>query len=159
MPCTVLARIILLPSAALALVVGGCSQQEPTAPDPAPQEQVSIILGGVDLTQPIRALGTEPFWGVDVTADALVYSGVDRPEQRGAHSGPVIQGTTATWTTTTDQGQALELTLIDTDCSDGMSDRNYPLTARLIVGGETLNGCAALTSAVMNAGESDDLSA
>ena len=45
-------------------------------------------------------------------------------------------------------------TLIATECSDGMSDRIYPLTARVVIGEETLQGCAASTAAIMGAGES-----
>ncbi len=54
----------------------------------------------------------------------------------------MVQGTTAVFTVTTDKNNALVVTLIDTDCSDGMSDRLYPLTAKVEIGGETLSGCA-----------------
>jgi uncharacterized membrane protein len=144
-------RLILCSLAVLALAA--CSPEtdtpDPTEPPPAPVE-----LGGVDLTQPLRALGTEPFWGVDITAETLVYSGVDRPEQTARHDGPEVQGTVATWSGILADGGRLDLTLMATECSDGMSDRTYPLTARLVVGDETLNGCAATVSAIMNSGES-----
>ncbi len=52
-----------------------------------------------------------------------------------------MTGTTAVYSGTTDSGQTLVLTLIATECSDGMSDRLYPLTARVELGEETLNGC------------------
>ena len=35
-----------------------------------------------------------------------------------------------------------------------MSDRTYPLTARVEIGADTLTGCAASVSAIMSAGES-----
>jgi uncharacterized membrane protein len=35
-----------------------------------------------------------------------------------------------------------------------MSDRLYPLTARVRIGEETLTGCAASVAAIMSAGES-----
>ena len=41
------------------------------------------------------------------------------------------------------------MTLIATECSDGMSDRVYPLTARVEIGDDTLTGCAASKSAIM----------
>ena len=44
--------------------------------------------------------------------------------------------------------------LIATECSDGMSDRTYPLTAKVEIGDETLTGCAAATAAIERAGES-----
>ena len=143
-------RLILSSLAVLALAA--CSS-ETEAPAPA-EPPAPVELGGVNLDQPLRALGTEPFWGVDVTANELLYSGVDRPERRATHDGPEVMGTVATWQGTTPDGGAMTLTLMATECSDGMSDRTYPLTARLQVGDETLNGCAATVSAIMSAGES-----
>ena len=54
----------------------------------------------------------------------------------------------------TADGQPISVTLIATECSDGMSDRTYPLTALVEVGERTLTGCAASTAAIMSAGES-----
>ena len=60
----------------------------------------------------------------------------------------------AVWTTETEARTPLILTLMATDCSDGMSDRTYPLTAKVEIGDETLTGCAAATAAIERAGES-----
>ena len=137
---------IILPAVFLPLaLVAACSEPAEKAPPP-PAVVPAAMLGGVDLNAPMRALGTEPFWGVDFTADSLVYSGVDRPEQRASKPEPVIQGTTAVYTAATQGGTVLVVTLIATECSDGMSDRTYPLTARVEIGPETLNGCAASTA-------------
>ena len=143
--------LIIVAAAALALVA--CSQgAEPAAPpastDPAP------LLAGVDLTRPLRALGNEPFWAVEFTGGEMIYSGVDRPEQRAPQPAPVLQGTVATWSTTTSAGAPLKVTLSATECSDGMSDRTYPLTSIVEIAGETLTGCAASSAALANAGES-----
>jgi uncharacterized membrane protein len=125
-------RLILL-AAPLALLVlgamGACSQgttEKSEAPADAP---TPASLGGVDLNQPLRANGTEPFWSVDITQDAMVYTGIDREEQRAGNPQPVVQGTTAVYTGATADGTAMVVTLIATECSDGMSDRIYPLTA------------------------------
>lgn len=144
-------RLIL---SALAVVALAACSPEAEAPPPVEPAAPGLELGGIPLDQPLRALGTEPFWGVDVTADALVYSGVDRPEQRVPHDGVDLMGTVATWRGTATDGTPMTLTLMVTECSDGMSDRTYPLTARLVVGRETLNGCAATVSAIMSVGES-----
>ena len=135
----------MLPAAAV-LALAACSEPTPVpeAPPPAP----TAVLAGVQLDQPVRVLGTEPFWGVDITPGGLSYSGVDRPEQTAPNPGPTVQGTTATWSATTSAGAPLEILLIATECSDGMSDRTYPLTARVQIAGETLNGCAIQTSAL-----------
>lgn len=123
--------------------LGACADGGTGPDDGAPEPAEPVVLGGVDLNQPLRALGTEPFWAVSIDASGLAYSGVDRPEQRAANPGPQVQGSAAQWNVRTDQDQPLIVTLIDTECSDGMSDRTYPLTARVEIGEETLNGCAA----------------
>ena len=106
----------------------------------------AVELSGVDLNGDISVLGTEPFWAVGFEGPAMNYSGLDRPEQRAPRPAPVVTETTATWTTTTEAGNALVVTLSDADCSDGMSDRSYPLEAVVQIGDETLHGCAASTA-------------
>ena len=140
---------------ALTLVaLTACSPAEaPEAPEPEPAP-APAVLAGVDLTAPLRALGTEPFWAVELTGSELVYTGVDRPEQRAPQGKPVIQGTMATWEAVTGTGTPISVTLTATECSDGMSDRTYPLTAMVKVGEETLMGCGASAAALANAGES-----
>jgi uncharacterized membrane protein len=133
----------ILFAASLALVAAACSQgttEKTEAPADAP---TPISLGGVDLSQPLRANGAEPFWSVDISKDAMVYTGVDREEQRAGNPQPVVQGTTAVYTGATDDGEAMVVTLIATECSDGMSDRIYPLTAKVELGEVSLTGCAA----------------
>lgn len=141
--------------AALALLaLAACSPaEEPVQPE-APAEQPAPVLGGVDLGQPVRALGTEPFWSVELTGTELVYTSPDSPEQRARQPNPVAQGTTATYEAETADGTDLRVTLIATECSDGMSDRTYPLTAMVKLGDQELTGCAASTAAVMSVGES-----
>lgn len=125
------------------LGLAACDRETASAPPPAPAPEPSHVLGGVDLDQPVKALGNEPFWNVQLDGKTMIYGGLDRPEQRAPQSAPHIQGTTATFTGETSAGKALEVTLIATECSDGMSDRTYPLVARVKVADETLTGCAA----------------
>lgn len=140
--------------AALAvLVLAACSPAEEPAPPPE-EPQPAPVLGGVDLAQPVRALGTEPFWSVELTGTEMVYAAPDTPEQRAPQPNPVVQGTTASYEAETADGTTLSVTLITTECSDGMSDRTYPLTAMVKVGDQDLTGCAASTAAVMSVGES-----
>ncbi|HEV2082199.1 MAG TPA: hypothetical protein VGR32_07060 [Brevundimonas sp.] len=149
-------RLILLSSAVLTLAACG-EPAPPSEPDPAPQP--APVLGGVDLGQPVRALGTEPFWGVDIGPDGIAYEGVDRPREVAPRGEVELMGTMAVFTGQTDKGRAITVTLIDTDCSDGMSDRLYPLTARVEIGEETLQGCAAARDAIMTAPESGPVAA
>lgn len=149
-------RLSILTALAAAAVLAACSPgaEAPQPPEAEAPAAAPPTLAGVDLTQPIRALGTEPFWAVELTGSELVYSGVDRPEQRAPQGQPKLQGTMAIWEGTTGAGNPLSVTLTATDCSDGMSDRTYPLTAMVRIGDETLMGCAATVSAIMSTGES-----
>lgn len=141
-----------------ALALAACSPEPATTPEAdATAAEPAPVLGGVDLGQPLRALGTEPFWAVDLTGTELIYAGVDRPEQRAPQPQPVVQGTTVTYKATTASGAAIGVMLAATECSDGMSDRTYPLSAIVQIGDETLTGCAASTAAIMSAGESGSL--
>ncbi|WP_122468506.1 hypothetical protein [Brevundimonas lutea] len=137
-----------------ALALSACSDSseatrdvEMGAPE-APAPTAPPVLNDVALDQPLAVLGTEPFWSVRIRPDGIEYDGVDRPLRRGANPGPMVQGTTAVWATATEDGQTLVVTLAATPCSDGMSDRAYPLTAQVEVGAETLNGCAAPQSTI-----------
>lgn len=150
-------RLILAVSAVAALGLVACEMPVPPAEtgapvggdapasadsDPAP---ATTMLGDVDLGGDISVLGTEPFWAVGFEGDQMVYSGLDRPEQRAPRPAPEVLGTTATWQTTTAEGNDLTVSLMATECSDGMSDRIYPLTAQVEIAGEELIGCAAAT--------------
>ncbi len=141
-----MSRIIIGLAAALALAACSDNDAPPRKSDAATEP---AMLGGVDLTQPVRAVGTEPFWGVAIDADAVVYSDIEQAERRGANAGPVVQGTTATWTVQPSEGEPFTVTLMATECSDGMSDRLYPLTALVELGETRLNGCAASAAALL----------
>ena len=140
-------------AALAALALAACSPAgEPDQPDAPPEP--APVLGGVDLAKPVRALGTEPFWSVELTGTEMVYTTPEPPEQRAPQPNPVVQGTTATYEAETADGTTLSVTLVATECSDGMSDRTYPLTAMVKIGDLELTGCAASSAAVMSTGES-----
>ena len=145
-------RFVQILSAASAVaVMAACSQPTTDKAPAAPAEPRA--LAGVDLDQPLRVMGTEPFWAVEIAPAGLTYSGVDRPEQKAANPGPALQGTVAVWTAETATKTPLVVTLSATDCSDGMSDRIYPLTAKVEIGEESLTGCAAASAAIEKAKE------
>ena len=136
-----------------ALILSACSPAEEPAPPSAPAEPAPV-LAGVDLSKPVRALGTEPFWSVELTGTEMVYTTPEPLEQRAPQPRAVVQGTTAVFEAKTAAGTALSVTLVATECSDGMSDRTYPLTAMVKIGETSLNGCAASSAAIMSTGES-----
>lgn len=91
---------------------------------------------------PLRAIGTEPFWGAKVEGRCVTYSTPD--DQAGtrvwtrltaAPDGSIYEGSLA--------GRRFRLAIRSAaNCSDGMSDERYPMSAELIVSGETRRGCA-----------------
>jgi uncharacterized membrane protein len=100
--------------------------------------------GDKAVTQRLKALGTEPFWTADVDGRCVTYktpedqqgtriwAHVDTASQRDAWKGAL-------------NGQEFQLIVKPAGpqgCSDGMSDKTYPLDAVLRVEGETRNGCA-----------------
>ena len=68
-------------TAAVLTLVGGCYDRKDQTPEAAPPPEPAPVLAGVDLGKPVRALGTEPFWSVEITPDGLVYTRVDQPAQ------------------------------------------------------------------------------
>jgi uncharacterized membrane protein len=109
-----------------------------------PGDSPCQVQGGKRLSvQPLRAVGTEPFWGAAVQGRCVTYSHAE--DQKGirvwTRYAPAAGG--GTWTGT-NGGKPFVLTIRPAPgCSDGMSDRRYPLAAELLVGGERLQGCAA----------------
>ena len=61
-------RFALLFSVLSAVALAACSQPAENAPVAAAEPRA---LAGVDLDQPLRVLGTEPFWAVEITPAGL----------------------------------------------------------------------------------------
>lgn len=94
--------------------------------------------------QPIRALGTEPFWAAQVQGRCVTYR---TPEnQQGVRIWTRYSqaaGAGGEWVGQLD-GQKFEMRVRpQAGCSDGMSDNVYPMAAELLVSGEKRHGCAA----------------
>lgn len=91
--------------------------------------------------QTLRALGTEPFWNVNVQAEQLTFMtpedqvGVVMQGERKAVDGGVdLSGS--------NKGQPFLLSVRPGSCSDGMSDNQYAMTATFSVGDARYKGCA-----------------
>lgn len=82
------------------------------------------------------AIGTEPFWSVDLAGDRLLYSDAEgrRIDVPAPPARPSFNGERYV----TDR---LTLDITHTPCSDGMSDRRYPDTVLVIADGRELKGC------------------
>ncbi|MDB5669013.1 MAG: hypothetical protein JWL74_1963 [Alphaproteobacteria bacterium] len=111
-----------------------------------PATSACLMQGGERLRPtPLRALGTEPFWGARIEGRCVTYSTPD--DQAGTRIWtrytPAANG--GTWVGTLG-GERFELTTrVEPGCSDGMSDRRYPIAVELLVRGERRRGCAAPT--------------
>jgi uncharacterized membrane protein len=127
-----------------ALALAGCDRGPPPekvvvseikmeAPSPTPEPPEA----------PMQALGTEPFWAVEVTPGRLRYT---TPENQKGTEFPAkrsIEGAAQVWTGTF-EGSQFTLRIAPGTCSDGMSDTAYAYTAMVAFAGETLQGCARL---------------
>ena len=120
----------------------------PAAPNQsakAPLAPVSACLMQGDErldVRPLRAIGTEPFWGAQIEGRCVTYSHPD--DQKGTRIwtryAPAPGG--GTWSGALG-GARFELrTRAEPGCSDGMSDRRYPIAVDLLVNGERRRGCA-----------------
>ena len=127
--------------------VGACRDAKAAQPAPpaksAGDNPCSLQGSGRLAVRPLRAVGTEPFWSARIEGRCVTYS---HPEdQKGTRvwtrhaAGP--NGANS-WSGALG-GKAFELRIRPAPgCSDGMSDRRYPLAAELRVNGETRRGCA-----------------
>ncbi|MDQ3471928.1 MAG: hypothetical protein M3428_06080 [Pseudomonadota bacterium] len=90
----------------------------------------------------IRALGTEPFWAARVEGRCVTYSQPD--DQKGTRVWTKFSGTATagTWTGSLNGRPFVMTTRPQAGCSDGMSDKRYPIAVSLSVGGEQRSGCA-----------------
>ncbi|MDO1559383.1 hypothetical protein Q0812_08070 [Brevundimonas sp. 2R-24] len=133
-----------------AMTPGG---QPPAGEEPGPVTPPPPSVNGVNLTTDINLLGTEPFWAVEIRRDQIKLTGVDRPEVTAPNRGVDAGGDRATWTTEAADGTPLVINVTEGPCSDGMSDRQYPLTAEVRFGQETLRGCGATTAFILGTDE------
>ena len=134
-------RLALLALLAPFAVLAACSDPAtaPSEPPPAP----SVTLGGVDLGQPLRAIGTEPFWNLQVKGTTLVLTRPDEPALTATGAVLAASSGKATWTAEKATPPVVA-TLEAGTCSDGMSDRVYPYKAEVKVGDLVLKGCGSL---------------
>lgn len=98
---------------------------------------------GKAVTRKLKALGTEPFWAADVEGRCVTYrtpqnqSGIRIWTQMVEEAGGTV------WNGAIDGRQFQLRVKPASSCSDGMSDRVYPMEAVLRVMGETRRGCAS----------------
>ena len=103
------------------------------------------LIQGADRLQvtPLRAVGTEPFWGARVEGRCVTYSTPDNQQgvrvwtrySEGGNGSSAWVGQLG--------GKKFEMRVRpEAGCSDGMSDKRYPMTVELAVNSEKREGCA-----------------
>ena len=139
------------------LVLAACQPQAPdgqAAPPPADAPAASEAPSStMDISKPITAHGTEPFWGLTIDGKAFKLTRPDHPDVVAEAPGAAITSGRAIWIAKTADGQQITVTLYASECSDGMSDLKYPLTAEVVLLNETLRGCAAKTAELPREGQ------
>ena len=109
--------------------------------DGAPDAPATTNFAGIAEAENVHYTGTEPFWGGVAGGGMATYSTPENPDgtefavtRFAGNNGLGFSGTL--------DGAGFDLTITPGKCSDGMSDRTYPYTATLLVGGEQRQGCA-----------------
>lgn len=143
------------PRALSSAFVSACREGAAPPPGPAPAPDPAPAPGPAASASPcmaqdgkplrvaaVRAIGTEPFWNARVEGRCVTYT---HPEdQKGTRVWtrytPGPGG--GTWSGSLGGGRFELRILPGRGCSDGMSDKRYPLKAELVVGGERRTGCA-----------------
>jgi len=121
---------------AFASLLAAC-QPNDGAPDPETQK----ALDAIGVTDTVHFTGTEPFWGGQAKAGKLTYQTTEN--QEGATIAVKrFNGLGGFSYSGTLNGSAFDMMVTSGKCSDGMSDRTYPLIATLKFAGETRQGCA-----------------
>ena len=115
-------------------VLAGC--QPVATQEPAAQGATSAPVN-----EHFVALGTEPFWSVEVSPGQLRYStpedipgAIFAAQRRAEAAGITYTGTL--------KGQSAALRIAAGQCSDGMSDTVYAYRATFTLAGQALRGCA-----------------
>ena len=117
-------RRTLIIAAAGSLALAGCVTL-PAQPAPQPDSDEAYF-----------ALGTEPFWSLEITPARLAYNNAD-----GANVAVPNPGARAGVNGERYVTDRITVHITHQPCSDGMSDRRYADTVRVTVDGQDLSGC------------------
>ncbi|TFI59331.1 hypothetical protein E2493_05700 [Sphingomonas parva] len=136
------------PAATATAFVAACRAPAPPAPAAAPARNPAaaspcLIQDGRQLdVAALRAVGTEPFWNARIEGRCVTYSHPEDQAGTRLWTRYERRGGGEIWTGALN-GRRFVLRLRPAPgCSDGMSDRRYPLAAELEVSGERRSGCA-----------------
>ena len=136
------------------LALAACSPQAPDGSNAAPPADAPATPPPPaaapipeEFSGDINARGTEPFWGLQIRGTQITLQRPDHPAAVGPNPGLTMQEGKAVWETQAGTDR-LVVTLRLEDCSDGMSDLKYDYAAEVVIGSETLKGCAGKAGAM-----------
>ena len=128
--------LTILPPLLLAACNGHGGADDPTSANGSKPH----AYAGVGEGETLRFTGTEPFWGGSVTGTRLTWTTPDKPESTeiavhrfAGNNGLAFSGKLG--------ADTFDMAVSEGTCSDGMSDRTYPLTVTLRIAAETRQGC------------------
>ena len=122
----------------LTLIFPACREGSPPPADSSAVPPPAAGAPSVMTAEAVRALGTEPFWALDIDSTGLRFT---TPQDTSGMRFPPnvpspIAGDTLVWMAESERA-AIHVRIWPTQCSDGMSDRVYPWTATVRVGMES----------------------
>ena len=114
-------------------------------PPPGAEQNVSacLIQDGERIAEHrLKAVGTEPFWAANIHGRCVTYSTPE--DQQGTRVWTSFSGTEerGQWSGYLHDQRFVLRTRPEPGCSDGMSDKSYPIAVTLTVRGEQRSGCA-----------------
>lgn len=119
--------------AAIIALLSACTPSDGISNDTEP-------YAGIAADEKLSLLGTEPFWGIEITGENATYSS---PEELNGVAFEVTRfaGNNGLGYSGELEGRAVQIAITPGECSDAMSDRSYPFTATVTWGDTTLYGC------------------
>ena len=124
--------------ASVALVLAACTPEHNAAvPGDAADDQPFAAIAE---TAVLHLLGTEPFWGGEISSGQLIWT---TPENPAGTRAPVARFAGRGGLSFSGQldEQPIDLMITPASCSDGMSDRTYPYVVTVTLGDQQLQGC------------------
>ena len=122
------------------LLLTACQSDQRGAANVPGSAQDSHPYDGIHAGEVLHFVGTEPFWGGEAKGTVLTYTTPEKPEGETITVARFAGRNGISLTGKLD-GQAFGMAVTPGECSDGMSDNVYALSARFRFGDMDYAGC------------------